>query len=165
MKICPVCGEDVAVLVVSGPLTGAVGPCGHDVNPAAIENADAPVVVDSDRQTITVPDAPLPTRLAAIQRQLDERDVVTTADVQALGEEVQPVVSGLAKALQPVLDALADLANDLAEAFSAIDLVDDDQDSDDGRDSRLPASVREARERRRRQREENEADLGDARYS
>jgi len=109
-----------------------------------------------------VPDAPLPTRLAAIQRQLDERDVVTTADVQALGREIQPVVSGLAEALQPVLEAFRDLANDLADAFSAIDLDADAQD--DGRDSRLPESIREARERRRRQRDQVENELGDFRY-
>lgn len=164
MKICPVCGEDVFFMTVRGPWTGAVGPCGHDVNPAAIEKSEKPIVVDSDRRTITVPDAPLPDRLAAIQRQLDDRDVVTTADVQAMSAEIQPVVSGLADAMKPILDAFRDLAKNLADAFSAIDLDVDDQDSDD-RDSRLPAKIREARERRERQREENEADLGDARYS
>lgn len=164
MKICPKCGEPVAILSVSGPWTGRVAPCGHEVNPAAIEERETLVVVDSDRQTIDVPDAPLPTRLAAIQRQLDERDVVTTADVQALGDEIQPVVSGLAEALQPVLDAFAQVAKDLADAFSAIDLDVDDQDSDDDRDSRLPESIRNARERRRRQREQVENELGDYRY-
>lgn len=162
MKICPKCGGPVTILSVRGPSTGTVAPCGHEVNPMAVEERETLVVVDSDRRTIDVPDAPLPDRLAAIQRQLDQRDVVTTADVQALGDEIQPVVSGLAEAMKPVLEAFRDLAQSFADAFAAIDKGVDDSDD---RDSRLPASIREARERRERQREENEANLGDARYS
>lgn len=166
MKLCPICGGDVGSLTVSGPTTGTVSPCGHAVNPLAIEQRETPIVVDADRQTITVPDAPLPDRLAAIQAQLNQRDVVTTADVQAMSDELQPVVSGLVDAVQPLLDAFNDAAKKLAAAVAAIDqaAAAGDDDEDDDRDSRLPERFQKARERRKAQRDRAEGELGDFRY-
>jgi len=98
------------------------------------QSAENVQVVDSDDLTLDLPDPdrPLPERLAYLQRQLSHRDVVTTADVQAVQDEVQPVISGLADAMKPILDAFQDAAKDMVEAFQAAQVATADLESDDG---------------------------------
>ncbi|ELY85913.1 hypothetical protein [Natrinema altunense] len=37
---CPRCGEPIAFLTVSGPMTGSVSPCGCSVPPALVHRED-----------------------------------------------------------------------------------------------------------------------------
>lgn len=86
-------------------------------------------VIDSDERTIEIPDASLPDRLAAIERQVDDADEITRADVDAIQNELAPVIEAMREAVVPMLKSFNEIAQNFVDGLQP--LLDDLEDVDE----------------------------------
>lgn len=118
-------------------------------------------VVASDERTLDVdPDAPFGDRLGSIERQLRTREVITTADAQAIADQFEPILADLADVITPIRKSFGETVEEMAKAATPIFSPGTADDSESEREPNIPEHIREARRRRDEQREREEKSVG-----